>query len=55
MVDETEKGWYISYINRDPEAMARQVNEGREERGRGKSDGGRSCFILLSSLYFSLH
>jgi len=24
-VEETEKGWYISYIDRDPEVIARQV------------------------------
>jgi DNA/RNA-binding protein KIN17 len=26
-VDETEKGWYMAYINRDPEVIARQVRE----------------------------
>lgn len=25
VVDETEKGWFVSYIDRDPEAIALQV------------------------------
>jgi DNA/RNA-binding protein KIN17 len=32
VVDETEKGWYISYINRDPEALARQKAIAKKER-----------------------
>ncbi len=24
MVDETEKGWFVTYIDRDPETMRRQ-------------------------------
>eukprot|EP00026_Physarum_polycephalum_P007578 Phypoly_transcript_07641.p1 GENE.Phypoly_transcript_07641~~Phypoly_transcript_07641.p1 ORF type:complete len:488 (+),score=128.10 Phypoly_transcript_07641:62-1465(+) len=31
-VDETEKGWYIAYINRDPEVIARQEAVQKKER-----------------------
>lgn len=31
-VDETEKGWYITYIDRDPETLARQEKLARKEK-----------------------
>ena len=32
MVDETEKGWYITWIDRDPEAIARQEASSKKEK-----------------------
>ena len=31
-VTETEKGWFIQYIDRDPEVLARQVRVGTADR-----------------------
>lgn len=31
-VDETEKGWYITYIDRDPETLARQEKLARKDK-----------------------
>lgn len=31
-VDETEKGWYITYIDRDPEVLERQAKAARKEK-----------------------
>ena len=36
MVDETEKGWYVQYIDRDPRAIARQAMA--EQRVRSELD-----------------
>lgn len=32
MVDETEKGWFIKYIERDPEEIRRQESLRRREK-----------------------
>jgi len=32
VVDETEKGWYITWIDRDPEAIARQEASSKKEK-----------------------
>ncbi len=32
VADETEKGWYISWIDRDPEVVARQQAEARKRK-----------------------
>ena len=32
MVDETEKGWFIKYIERDPEELRRQESIRRREQ-----------------------
>lgn len=32
VVDETEKGWYITYIDRDPEAIAAQEKKEKKEK-----------------------
>ncbi len=32
VVDETPKGWYIAYINNDPETQARQAALAKKER-----------------------
>lgn len=31
-VDETEKGWYVTYIDRDPETLARQEKAAKREK-----------------------
>ena len=31
-VDETEKGWYVQYIDRDPEALKRQAAMEKKEK-----------------------
>lgn len=31
-VDQTERGWYITYIDRDPETLARQENAKKKEK-----------------------
>jgi len=31
-VDETEKGWYITWIDRDPETIARQEASNKKEK-----------------------
>ena len=36
VVDETERGWYIQYIDRDPKVLARQLQrEGRAQAELG--------------------
>ncbi|XP_054735577.1 DNA/RNA-binding protein KIN17 [Anastrepha obliqua] len=32
VADETEKGWYVTYIDRSPEAMERQANAEKKEK-----------------------
>lgn len=36
IVDETEKGWFVQYIDRDPKALARQMQA--EERRKAEAD-----------------
>ena len=31
-VEETEKGWMVSYIDRDPETLKRQENRNKKEK-----------------------
>lgn len=31
-VDETEKGWFVAYIDRDPETIARQEALAKKEK-----------------------
>ncbi len=32
MVDQTEKGWFVQYIDRDPEAIRRQEEAAKKEK-----------------------
>lgn len=45
VVDETEKGWFIQYIDRDPEAIRRQEAINKKERMDLDDEERRSRFI----------
>lgn len=39
VVDETEKGWYVAYVDRDPETLRRQAQAQRREKAeRGQEE-----------------
>lgn len=49
VVDETEKGWFIQYIDRDPKALARQLQN--EERRQSELDEEeRSRRMILAQI-----
>lgn len=47
IVDETEKGWYIQYIDRDPKVLARQKD--MEERKRSELDDDERSRRLIET------
>lgn len=45
-VDETEKGWYITWIDRDPETIARQVADMKKQKMDKDDEERKREFIL---------
>jgi len=45
-VDETEKGWYITWIDRDPETIARQEASQKAEKLKKDDEERNADFIL---------
>lgn len=45
IVDETEKGWYVAYIDRDPETILRQEKLARKEKNEMDAEERRQAFI----------
>lgn len=45
-VDETEKGWFVAYIDRDPETIARQEALAKKEKMEKDDQVLKYLFIL---------
>ena len=45
IVDETEKGWYVAYIDRDPETIMRQEKMAKKEKTERDDEERRQAFI----------
>lgn len=45
VVDETEKGWYVTYIDRDPETLLRQKQREKKEKHEKDEEDRRQEFI----------
>lgn len=45
IVDETEKGWYVTYIDRDPETILRQEKLAKKEKYELDAEERRQAFI----------
>lgn len=48
-VDETEKGWYVTYIDRSPEVLERQAKNARKEK-QDKDDAERHAEFIASQV-----
>lgn len=45
VVDETEKGWFVAYVDRDPETLLRQKKQQRRERHEKDEEERFQAFI----------
>uniref|UniRef100_A0A6A7G728 DNA/RNA-binding protein KIN17-like n=2 Tax=Hirondellea gigas TaxID=1518452 RepID=A0A6A7G728_9CRUS len=45
IVDETEKGWYVTYIDKDPETLLRQEKLAKKEKHELDAEERRQAFI----------
>lgn len=47
MVDETEKGWFVQYIDRDPETLKRQEALKSKEKMEKDDEERTAAFIQV--------
>lgn len=53
VVDETEKGWYVTYIDRDPATIAAQ--EAANKKGKMDKDDQVSYHFVPVCVFFNLY